>query len=164
MTSLAVLIAVLGTLIGLPILDPIVGIVIAFAIVGITWNAIKAVWYRLMDAVDPHLAEHVEAHIRALDGVEDAVWWREFCLISRGLIEKYFSAVITAAFVLSDPLKALEAGLAEIPADCLMAREVRWALEVVGDINDFRGARAAVDERYAGMHKVHTINNAVLTI
>ncbi len=71
LTSLAVLIAVLGTLIGLPILDPIVGIVIAFAIVGITWNAIKAVWYRLMDAVDPHLIEHVEAHVLGVDGVEE---------------------------------------------------------------------------------------------
>ena len=73
LTSLAVLIAVLGTLIGLPILDPIVGIIIAFVIVGITWNAIKAVWYRLMDAVDPHLAEHVEARLRALDGVEEVL-------------------------------------------------------------------------------------------
>lgn len=71
LTSLAVLIAVFGTVIGLPILDPIVGIVIAFAIVGITWNAIKAVWYRLMDAVDPHLVEHAEAHIREVDGVAD---------------------------------------------------------------------------------------------
>jgi len=70
LTSLAVLTAVLGTLIGLPILDPIVGIVIAFAIVGITWNAIKAIWYRLMDAVDPHLVEHVEAHVRGVAGVE----------------------------------------------------------------------------------------------
>ena len=71
LTSLAVLIAVLGTLIGLPILDPIVGIVIAFAIVGITWTAIKAVWYRLMDAVDPHLVEHVEGHVLGVDGVEE---------------------------------------------------------------------------------------------
>ena len=69
LTSLAVLIAVFGTLIGLPILDPIVGVVIALAIVGITWNAIKAIWYRMMDAVDPHLVEHVEAHLLALDGV-----------------------------------------------------------------------------------------------
>ena len=76
LTSLAVLIAVFGTLIGLPILDPIVGIVIAFAIVGITWNAIKAVWYRLMDAVDPHIVEHAEAHIRGVDGVEDIVTLR----------------------------------------------------------------------------------------
>ncbi|MDE2821409.1 MAG: cation diffusion facilitator family transporter [Chloroflexota bacterium] len=69
LTSLAVLIAVFGTLVGLPILDPIVGIVIAFAIVGITWNAIKAIWYRMMDAVDPHLVEHVEAHVLDLEGV-----------------------------------------------------------------------------------------------
>ena len=69
LTSLAVLIAVLGTLMGLPILDPIVGVIIAIAIVGITWNAIKAIWLRMMDAVDPHLVEHVEAHVLALDGV-----------------------------------------------------------------------------------------------
>ena len=69
LTSLAVLIAVIGTLIGLPILDPIVGVVIALAIVGITWNAIKAIWYRMMDAVDPHLVEHVEEHVLGLNGV-----------------------------------------------------------------------------------------------
>ena len=70
LTSLAVLIAVVGTLIGVPILDPVVGIVIAIAIVGITWNAIKAIWYRMMDAVDPHLVEHLEQHVQAVDGVE----------------------------------------------------------------------------------------------
>ena len=70
LTSLAVLIAVIGTLIGLPILDPIVGVVIALAIVGITWNAIKAVWYRMMDAVDPHLVQHVEDHAREVAGVD----------------------------------------------------------------------------------------------
>ena len=76
LTSLAVLIAVIGTLIGLPILDPIVGVIIAFAIVGITWNAIKAVWYRMMDAVDPHLVEHVEDHARAVDGVDEVLTLR----------------------------------------------------------------------------------------
>ena len=70
LTSLAVLIAVIGALIGLPILDPIVGVVIGVAIVGITWNAIKAIWHRMMDAVDPHLVEHVEAHARGVAGVE----------------------------------------------------------------------------------------------
>ena len=76
----------------------------------------------------------------------------------------YFSAVISAAFALGDPLAALEAGLAEIPADCLLARELRWALEVAPSIKNYREARAnAVDERYAGMHRIHTINNAVLT-
>lgn len=60
LTSLAVLIAVFGTLIGLPIIDPIIGIVIGITIVGITWGAIKSIWFRLMDAVDPHLVQKVE--------------------------------------------------------------------------------------------------------
>lgn len=64
LTSLAVLIAVFGTWIGLPILDPIVGIVIGIAIVGITWSAIRSIWFRLMDAVDPQLVEAVENTIR----------------------------------------------------------------------------------------------------
>ncbi len=75
----------------------------------------------------------------------------------------YFSAVIAAAFALGDPLAALEAGLSEIPADCLLARELRRALEVAPSINTYREARDAVDQRYAGMHRIHTINNAVLT-
>lgn len=73
LTSLAVLIAVFGTWIGLPILDPIVGIVIAIAIVGITWNAIKAVWYRLMDAVDPDIITRMEHFASEVDGVEQVV-------------------------------------------------------------------------------------------
>ena len=76
----------------------------------------------------------------------------------------YFSAVIAAAFATGDPMQALESGLAEIPADCLLAREVRWALDAAGDIKDYRAARAAVDERFAGMHRIHTINNAALTV
>ena len=76
----------------------------------------------------------------------------------------YFSAAIAAAFATGDPVEALELGLAEIPADCLLAREVRWALNEAGDIKDYRGARAAVDSRFAGMHRIHTINNAALTI
>ena len=76
----------------------------------------------------------------------------------------YFSAVIAAAFATGDPLEALELGLAEIPSDCLLAREVRWALDVAGEIKDYREARAAVDSRFAGMHRIHTINNAALTV
>ena len=59
-----------GTLIGLPILDPIVGIVIAIAIIGITWNAVKSVWYRLMDAVDPAIINRMEHFTSEVEGVE----------------------------------------------------------------------------------------------
>ena len=93
--------------------------------------------------------------------------WRDATVSSRrnGIYgAMYFSAVIAAAFALGDPMSALEAGLSEIPADCVLAREVRWALDAAGDIKDYRAARAAADERYAGMHLVHTINNVALTI
>lgn len=69
LTSLAVLGAVFGSLIGFPILDPIIGIVIAIAIVGITWSAIKSMYYRLMDAVDPHLLHHMEHAVSDTEGV-----------------------------------------------------------------------------------------------
>jgi cation diffusion facilitator family transporter len=55
LTSLSVLIAVVGTALGAPILDPIIGILIGVAIVFITREAVVAMWYRLMDAVDPAL-------------------------------------------------------------------------------------------------------------
>lgn len=76
----------------------------------------------------------------------------------------YFSAAISAAFTVDDPVEALRIGLEEIPADCYLARELRWALAKADSIGNYSDARAAVDERYAGMHKVHAINNAVLTI
>jgi len=69
LTSLAVLGAVFGALVGLPILDPIIGIVIGIAIVGITWNAVKSMWYRLMDAVDPHMLHHMEHAVIDTEGV-----------------------------------------------------------------------------------------------
>jgi len=78
--------------------------------------------------------------------------------------EMYFSAVIAAAFTVDDPVKALELGLAEIPAECAMAEAVRWALEAAPTVNNYRKARALVDEHFAGMHTVHTLNNACLTI
>ncbi len=93
--------------------------------------------------------------------------WRNATICSRrnGIYgAMYFSAVISAAFALGDPMKALEAGLSEIPADCVLAREMRWALDAAAGITDYRAARAAADERYAGMHPVHTINNAALTV
>jgi cation diffusion facilitator family transporter len=70
-TSLAVLIAVVGTALGFPILDPIIGLVIGVAIVFITRDAAVSMWYRLMDAVDPKLIESSEAVLREHPEVHD---------------------------------------------------------------------------------------------
>jgi cation diffusion facilitator family transporter len=68
-TSLAVLIAVGGAWLGYPIVDPIIGLLIGVAIVFIARDAIIAMWYRLMDAVDPKLMDRADSCIRAYPDV-----------------------------------------------------------------------------------------------
>jgi len=75
-----------------------------------------------------------------------------------------FAAAISAAFAVDDPIEAVRIGLSEIPRDCQLARDVKWALRVGPNIGDFEQARRAVDRRFKGMHPVHTNNNACLTI
>jgi len=78
--------------------------------------------------------------------------------------EMFFAACQSAAFAVDHPIDALKIGLTEIPAECSLAKDVRWALEVGENIKDYKEARAAVDERFKGMSGVHTNNNACLTI
>lgn len=60
LTSLAVLGAAAGAWLGLPLLDPLIGLLMTIVIAGMTWQTARTIWQRLMDAVDPHLIEHVE--------------------------------------------------------------------------------------------------------
>jgi len=78
--------------------------------------------------------------------------------------EMFFAAAIAAAFAVDDPVEALRIGLTEIPAECALADVIRWAFNKAPEIKDYRQARAAVDRRFKGMHNVHTINNACLTV
>jgi cation diffusion facilitator family transporter len=68
-TSLAVLVAVIGTALGAPIADPLIGLVMGVTILLITRSTAAAMWYRLMDAVDPALVEKTEAVIREHDEI-----------------------------------------------------------------------------------------------
>jgi ADP-ribosylglycohydrolase len=65
---------------------------------------------------------------------------------------------------MDDPIQAIRTGLTEIPKGCRLAADVRWALEAGPEFSDWRDARKAVDERFQGMHSVHTNNNACLTV
>jgi len=93
--------------------------------------------------------------------------WRDAFLSHRrnGIYgEMFFAAAIAAAFAVDDPREALEIGLTEIPRGCATAKAVRWALKTAPRVRDYRDARRRVDERFTGMHEVHTLNNACLTI
>jgi cation diffusion facilitator family transporter len=71
LTSLAVLLAAGGAWLGFPIVDPIIGILIGFAILFITRDAIVTMWYRLMDAIEPEYMDQAEAVISQQSGVEE---------------------------------------------------------------------------------------------
>lgn len=93
--------------------------------------------------------------------------WRDACLSHRrnGIYgAMFFAAAQAAAFAVDDPVEALRIGLTEVPRDCALAKDVRWALKAGRGIRGYADARAAVDERFAGMHPVHTNNNACLTV
>ncbi len=70
LTSLAVLLAAGGTLIGLPILDPLIGLLIGVTILFITRDAARRIWYRLMDAVDPDITHRMWHAIEDVEGVK----------------------------------------------------------------------------------------------
>ena len=69
-TSLAVLVGVGGVAIGLPWADPVVGLLITVAILGVLRSAVRQVGARLMDAVDPELVDQANAAIRSVDGID----------------------------------------------------------------------------------------------
>ena len=69
LTSLIVLVAVAGSALGYPIVDPIVGLVIGLAIVFIARDATMRIWYRLMDAVDPMVVDRIEQYAGDVPGV-----------------------------------------------------------------------------------------------
>ncbi len=69
LTSLAVLLGAIGSLLGFPLADPIIGVLITVAILFIVKDTAVTMWRRLMDAVDPELSVEVERIAGAITGV-----------------------------------------------------------------------------------------------
>jgi cation diffusion facilitator family transporter len=70
-TSLAVLIGAIGVFMGVPILDPIIGLLITVAILFIVKDAAKAVFLRLLDGVEPGILSAVEHAPLHVEGVQE---------------------------------------------------------------------------------------------
>ena len=71
LTSLAVLVGVIGVWLGFPIADPIVGLLITVAILFILKDTAVTMWHRMMDAVDPQLVRNIRETAQAVNGVEE---------------------------------------------------------------------------------------------
>jgi cation diffusion facilitator family transporter len=70
-TSLSVLLGAIGVWLGYPLADPIVGLLIAVAILGITWQSGKTVFTRLLDGVDPEILDQIRHTASHVPGVEN---------------------------------------------------------------------------------------------
>ncbi len=71
LTSLAVLLGAAGVGIGWHWADPVIGLLIALAILGVLRSAVAQVGARLMDAVSPELVTRAREAIATVDGVHD---------------------------------------------------------------------------------------------
>ena len=69
-TSLAVLLGAGGVALGWRAADPVIGLVITVAILGVLRSAVRQVGARLMDAVDPALVDQATAAVTSVAGVK----------------------------------------------------------------------------------------------
>ena len=70
LTSLAVVLAAGGVALGFPLADPIIGLGITVAILAVLHTAVRDVFRRLLDGVDPAMVDIAERTLAAQPGVE----------------------------------------------------------------------------------------------
>ncbi|MFJ3382628.1 MULTISPECIES: cation diffusion facilitator family transporter [unclassified Curtobacterium] len=68
-TSLSVVLGAVGVMLGFPLADPIIGLLISISIMLLLWGTVKSIGSRLMDAIDPALLERAEHALEHTDGV-----------------------------------------------------------------------------------------------
>ena len=70
LTSLAVVLGAIGVRLGFPHADPIVGLLITVAILGIVWQSASAVLRRMLDGIEPHILDEIAHAAEHVDGIE----------------------------------------------------------------------------------------------
>ena len=68
-TSLAVAVGAGGVMLGFPLADPIVGLLISAAIIVLLWFTVRSIGRRLMDGIEPDLVDRAEAALAGAPGV-----------------------------------------------------------------------------------------------
>lgn len=68
-TSLSVVLGAIGVLLGFPLADPIIGLLISVSIMVLLWGTVKSIGARLMDAIDPALLDRTERALAQTTGV-----------------------------------------------------------------------------------------------
>lgn len=127
LTSLAVVAGAVGVWLGFPLADPIIGLGITAAILGIVWQSARSVLTRMLDGVEPGIVDeihHAAGHVRGIDRVVGAkARWLGHRLHVDVTIAVSDGLLLAAASNIAASLKA--ALFAHIPA--LAVATVRFA-------------------------------------
>jgi cation diffusion facilitator family transporter len=70
-TSLAVVVGAIGVMLGFPLADPLVGLLISAAIFVLLWGTVRSIGRRLMDGIEPDLLDRADHALRDTPGVLD---------------------------------------------------------------------------------------------
>jgi cation diffusion facilitator family transporter len=68
-TSLAVVAGAVGAMLGFPVADPIVGILISVAIIVLLWGTVRSIGRRLMDGIEPELVDRARVALLDVPGI-----------------------------------------------------------------------------------------------
>lgn len=68
-TSLAVVLGAVGVMLGFPLADPIVGLLISAAILVLLWGTVRSIGRRLLDGIEPELLDRLEHALEDTAGV-----------------------------------------------------------------------------------------------
>ena len=109
LTSLAVVLGAAAVWFGFPLADPIVGLLITIAIVGIVWQSARAVLTRLLDGVEPGVVDelrHAGEHVPGINEVIDArARWVGHQLHAELTIAVNASLTVAAAHAILDSVR-----------------------------------------------------------
>ncbi|MER9355617.1 cation diffusion facilitator family transporter [Mesorhizobium sp. M0514] len=131
LTSLAVVVGALGVWLGFPLADPIIGLLITVAILGIVWQSARSVLTRMLDGIEPGVIEeihHAAAHVPGAEIVEAKARWIGHKLHADVAINVDRSLPLSAASRIAETLE--REMLEHMPA--LAAANIRFSSEVVG--------------------------------
>ncbi len=110
--------------------------------------AIRADAFGYAEAGNPEKAARLSYNDAYLSHRKNGIYGEMFC-----------SASIAAAFISKTPLEAVKNGMKYIPKNSELYKALAWALSYEGKLKDYLHARKLLDEKFEGMHCVHTINN-----
>lgn len=98
-TSLAVLVGAIGVMLGFPLADPVIGILITLTILKIVWDSVKKVFTRLLDGVEPEYLDEIHHALTHVGGIKEILKIKARWSGHQLMIEVYISTDSTMSLL-----------------------------------------------------------------